>query len=95
MFKLTGPWGNCPVQATGKFLGKYFYFRARWDKATIEFAENEEMWEKDIILKRYILLKTEPFKAGWLSKIKCFLLIIKGCYWYLINKDENNTTKHS
>jgi hypothetical protein len=77
------PNGNCPVQAEGWFIGYYFYFRARWDQATIEFSKTETGWENDLIHTRYVLTTTEEYKAGWLPKWKCKLLIWKGCIKFL------------
>jgi len=85
------PSGNCPVQAEGWFLGYYFYFRARWDSATIEFSLTEAGWENDLIHGRYELIETEPFAAGWLPKWKCRLLIWKGCIKFLFKKDKHKT----
>ena len=77
------PSGNCPVQAEGWFIGYYFYFRARHNKASIEFSKTEAGWENDLIHARYVLTTTEEYKAGWLPKWKCRLLIWKGCVMFL------------
>lgn len=80
------PCGNCPVQSEGWFLDTtYFYFRSRGARATIEFAGSEELWEKDIIEKSYVLKTTKLYKAGWLSHRYCKWLIYKGCLMYLLN----------
>ena len=76
------PSGNCPVQAEGYFLGHYFYFRARWESATIEFSKTEGGPE----VAYYVLAKTEPFMAGWLPKWICRLLIWKGCFKFMIKR---------
>jgi hypothetical protein len=76
------PNGWCPVQAEGWFLGTYFYFRSRWDEARIEFADSEDAWNKDDIKVSYLLYKTKPYKAGYLNKFLCTLLIYKGCFMY-------------
>jgi hypothetical protein len=78
------PSGNCPIQSECYFLGDYFYFRARWTRVTIEFAQSEEYWNKNIILKRYILFRTGAPAAGWLPKWLCYLLIFKGFLYYLL-----------
>ena len=85
------PSGNCPVQAEGWFLGYYFYFRARWDSATIEFSLTEAGWKNGLIHGNYELIKTEPFMAGWLPKWICRLLIWKGCFKFLFKKDKHKT----
>jgi hypothetical protein len=78
------PHGNCPVQAEGYFLGYYFYFRARYSKATIEFSKTEEDWVKYDSINRYVLATTEDsFAAGWMPKWKCKLLIWKGCLIFM------------
>ena len=83
------PSGNCPVQAEGWFLGYYFYFRARYETATIEFSKTEAGWENDLIHARYVLTTTEEFAAGWLPKWKCKLLIYKGCLHFLFKRNKN------
>jgi hypothetical protein len=77
------PAGNCPVQAEGWFLGYYFYFRARGEYATIEFAKTEEDQGADVLSAFYVLTKTEEHMAGWLPKWICRLLIYKGCIKFL------------
>jgi len=78
------PSGNCPVQANGWFLGYYFYFRARWSSATIEFYNDKGDYEVDIINSWFKLIETEEYKAGWLSNRKCKLLIYKGCFKFML-----------
>ena len=85
------PSGNCPVQAEGWFLGYYFYFRARYEQATIEFSLTEAGWENDLIHGRYELIETEPFAAGYLHTWLCRLLIWKGCIKFLFKKDKRKT----
>jgi hypothetical protein len=85
------PSGECPVQAEGWFLGYYFYFRARYEEATIEFSLNEDCWENDLINARYILLKTDEYAAGYLDPRLCRLLIWKGCIKFLFKKDKHKT----
>lgn len=81
------PSGNCPIQSEGWFRGNYFYFRARWDFASIEFCKTEEDWNNDKYLyTNYRLYETKMYKAGWLPKWICTLLIYKGCFLFLINK---------
>lgn len=79
------PGGHCPVQAEGYFLGYYFYFRSRWDKATIEFAKSEDDWNKDIIMRRYLLWKTADYEAGYLNYNFSKLLIYFGCFKFFLN----------
>lgn len=85
------PTGQCPVQAEGWFLGYYFYFRARWDSAIIEFSLTEAGWNNDLIHGRYVLLKTDRYVAGYLPAWKCRLLIWKGCIKFLFKKDKYKT----
>lgn len=80
------PSGNCPVQAEGWFLGYYFYFRARWSSATIEFYKDKGDFELDIIKKSFVLKQTAKYKAGWISKTLCKWLIYKGCLFFLLHK---------
>lgn len=79
------PRGNCPIQAEGYFLNHYFYFKARYETAFIEFCKSEEAWERDLIDTRYTLLTTDPYLAGWLPLWQCRLLIWKGCFKLLID----------
>ncbi len=80
------PIGNCPVQAEGHFMSHYFYFRSRWETASIEFSENFMDWETDKIVKKYVLHRTKSFEAGWLSKTFCTFLIWKGCFRFAFDK---------
>jgi hypothetical protein len=82
------PNGNCPVQAEGWFLGYYFYFRSRWNEATIEFSKTEAGWENDLIHARYVLTTTAEYKAGWLPNWICRMLIWKGCIKFLFKKNK-------
>lgn len=84
---ISKPTGNCPIQAEGYFLKNYFYFRARYNRVTIEFSKTEIYTYMDVIEKSYTLLKTPlPYDAGWLPKWKCRLLIYRGCFKFLIYK---------
>ena len=86
------PSGNCPVQAEGWFLGYYFYFRARWNKATIEFSLTEAGWENNLIHGRYRLYRTtKHYNAGWLPKWYCRILIWVGFVRFLLKKDKHKT----
>ncbi len=82
--------GQCPVQAEGWFLGYYFYFRSRYNKATIEFSKSPAGWDNDLIHARYTLYRGRAYQAGWLSHRKCKWLIYKGClkFVFKINKDK-------
>jgi hypothetical protein len=80
------PSGNCPVQAEGQFMSHYFYFRARGETASIEFSKSFIDWENNDLVRRYVLHKTEMFKAGWLSKSFCTFLVWKGCFLFAIDK---------
>ena len=72
------PSGMCPVQAEGYFLGYYFYFRARWSTATIEFARSREDWDSNNIFKDYRLKTYKGWEAGYISRKEALLLIYKG-----------------
>lgn len=82
---ISKPSGNCPVQADGYFLNHYFYFRSRWSRATIEFAECKFAWQRDD-LERVILLKSykDSYVAGWISNRYATYLIYKGCFLFSI-----------
>jgi hypothetical protein len=81
------PIGNCPIQSEGVFLNHYFYFRARYSTVTIEFYPINQCMEKDKNLTVFILCKTSDiYKAGWLPKWKCLLLIYWGCLRFLIRR---------
>lgn len=77
------PSGYCPVQAEGYFLGVYFYFRSRWSEAIIEFSKSELDWEKDDIMKTYVLYHTNFAQAGHLNHNYAKWLIYKGCLKFL------------
>ncbi len=78
------PSGACPVQAEGYFMNHYFYFRARYSQATIEFAKTETDWEYGRYAAEYVLHTTkEEYEAGWLPKWICRLLIWKGCLIFM------------
>ena len=79
------PNGYCPVQAEGHFMGKYFYFRSRWSTASIEFADSKTEWEKNNIIKRYILFEDKKkMGAGWIPKWMAYLCIYRGIIMYLL-----------
>jgi hypothetical protein len=78
------PSGNCPVQAEGTFLGHYFYFRSRWNTASIEFSETEEDWEKCAIIKRIELKHYGGADAGWISHSEGLRLVVIGCLTYIV-----------
>lgn len=81
------PSGICPVQSEGFFLGTYFYFRARWNKVVIEFAETEKDWKEDKLIVSYVLKETKDrFGAGFFSPNKCKFFIWKGCFKLLFHK---------
>jgi len=83
------PSGNCPVQAEGEFLGWYFYFRARHDKATIEFSRTEAGWENELIHARYVLATEPDPMAGWMPKWKCRFLIYVGCMLFFFKRNKH------
>lgn len=84
------PVGQCPVQAEGWFLGYYFYFRARWQEATIEFSKSKAGWENDLIHGSYIVYRTKrQYYAGVLNHQFCKWLIYKGCFKFLLKRNKN------
>jgi hypothetical protein len=94
------PSGNCPVQAEGYFLNRYFYFRSRWGSARIEFSRNQEEWESNNIDKVIVLYNAKDgVGAGWISKWFAYLLIYKGLFTFSITlmlgglKNRFNTIK--
>jgi hypothetical protein len=90
------PYGESPIEAEGWFLGYYFYFRSKWNIASIQFAKDQDYWY-DIdngIIKEYILLKTKKqHAAGYISYNYAIVLIVKACikfcYYLLKNKIKN------
>lgn len=81
------PSGNCPVQAEGWFMGKYFYFRARWERAYIEFHHSKQSFDSyGTEYDSFILHTTEMYEAGWLSHRFCTFLVYKGCFKFLVYK---------
>lgn len=84
MFKIYHIGGLCPVQATGRFLGKFFYFRSRGSIAYIEFHDSEVDFNNNVEplitfeLKRY----TWPY-AGYITNCEVFFLLAKGFYKYV------------
>ena len=88
------PSGNCPVQAEGYFMGKFFYFRSRWSTASIEFADSEEDWNAGSFLKRYILFRDEKsVGAGWMPKWMAYLYIYKGLLMYLLKREGDKVNR--
>ena len=78
------PSGACPVQAEGTFLGHHFYFRSRWDTASIEFSETEQHWDRWEIIKRIELKHYGGAEAGWISKEEATRLVYLGLIGYII-----------
>ncbi len=84
------PTGNCPVQAEGWFLGYYFYFRSRWETASIEFSKTEKDWDENIISRRYYLAGFPSAAAGWISEKEAIRLIYKGLLLFLFRIPGSN-----
>lgn len=81
------PYGNCPIQAEGKFIGYNFYFRSRWSRATIEFYEgNVDYFSAEVAFSKIFLLyeTSDAYYAGWLEHSYCKYLVYKGCLKFLI-----------
>ena len=78
------PGGMCPVQAEGTFLGYYFYFRSRWDKASIEFSKSITDWEENRLVRRYVLKTFPMFEAGYVDPKIAKRLIYKGLFLFAI-----------
>lgn len=85
------PHGYCPVQAQGYFMGWYFYFRARYSYASIEFSKTEAGWDNDLIHARYVLAKVQDPMAGWMPKWKCRLLINLACLRFFFKQNKHKT----
>lgn len=79
--KLETTCGGAPLIMEGTFLRKYFYFRSRWQHATIEIAENEKEWRKEKILftkaKHFSKKKYGDHYASWLRQTEALKLIAK------------------
>lgn len=86
------PSGHCPVQAEGTFLGYYFYFRSRGNKAFIEFCFSEQDWEVDHVYQFYHLWTTKHPKAGWLPHWFCTALVHWGCLRFLLKRNKPKMT---
>ena len=81
------PAGLCPVQSEGYFMDRYFYFRGRHDRITIDFAPSKQDWRDDKNIVEYTLKQTSnPYEAGYYPYWKCILLIYWGCWLYVWNK---------
>lgn len=86
------PSGNCPVQAEGWFMGKYFYFRSRGERAYIEFYNSKVVFDAVFDglfiepITRIVVHTTEEHMAGWLSHRFCTFLVYKGCFKFLLNR---------
>jgi hypothetical protein len=80
------PAGNCPVESEGYFGDMYFYFRARYDCITIDFAPSYTDWWADKNIIQYTLKYKRDANYGWYPKWRCILLIYWGCWLYVWNK---------
>jgi len=80
------PAGNCPVESEGYFLNQYFYFRARYDYITIDFAPSYTDWWADKNIIQYTLRYKKDANYGQYSKWRCIPLIYWGCWLYVWNK---------
>jgi hypothetical protein len=78
--KLTG---NAPIQATGRYLGYYFYFSAKHSVCTTQFSVSKEAWMDKVIFKEYH--KFVP-NAGYISKARAKWFIYKSCFKFLLNR---------
>jgi hypothetical protein len=84
------PGGLCPVQAEGTFLGHHFYFRSRYETASIEFSKTREDWEEDRLVRRYRLKTYPAWAAGWISTTEAKILIYKGLFLFFIGWPDND-----
>lgn len=73
------------VVSYGEFRGYFFYFRARQNKAIIQFARTRAQHLNRNILCEYELSKTEWPYTGWYPIWRCYLLIFYGCVKFLLN----------
>lgn len=79
------PTGACPIQAEGYFRNKYFYFRSRYESATMEFYDSKEDFKKGSFDKYYVVGTTKKlYFAGYFPDWYCYLLIYKGCLMYFL-----------
>jgi hypothetical protein len=84
------PGGQCPVQAEGFFLGYYFYFRARYNLAVVEFSKSKEDWSDDKLSVIYVMHKTDcDYAAGFLPYWFCTLLIYGACIKFLFKRNKH------
>lgn len=64
------PSGVAHVQSEGYFLNECFYFRARYDRITIDFATSCEDWWADKNTIQYTLKYKRDANYGWYPKFK-------------------------
>lgn len=89
------PQGNCPIFATGLFLGYFFYFKARGRYAFIEFSKDESDWIENKTEADYILQEFEKEVAHALKLWSCRLLIWKGCWKFLTKQTLNRLCSYN
>lgn len=88
---------GAPVQIEGTVFRKYFYFRSRWQHATIEIAESKkDLMEENLLFtkdRHYSKKKYGENYASWISQTEALKLIAKWLAQYekeLFKKEKAN-----
>ncbi|MBI4209986.1 MAG: hypothetical protein HY544_00570 [Candidatus Diapherotrites archaeon] len=70
-----------PVQIEGTIFRKHFYFRARWQDATLEIAESKkELWKENFLFtksRHYSKTKYGESYASWMRQTEALKLVAK------------------
>jgi len=81
---LSKPNKKYQIQAEGYFLGRYFYFRSKFNASIIEFSNHKNHYNYHLE-KCYVLHVNNDYEAEYLNLNFCKLLIYKGCFLFMLH----------
>jgi hypothetical protein len=81
---LLKPHKKYQIQAEGYFLGRYFYFRSKFNTSVIEFSNHKNQYNYHLE-KSYVLHVNNDYEAEYLNLNFCKLLIYKGCFLFMLH----------
>lgn len=75
--KIKSAGGNCPVQIEGTVDGHFFYFRARGQRWSCEFATKEgDLCTENVSFRLEQPYGDEPFAAGWMPLSEAYGFLV-------------------
>ena len=81
---LSKPHKKYQIQAEGYFLGRYFYFRSKFNASVIEFSNHKNHYDYHLE-KSYLLHVNNDYEAEYLNLNFCKLLIVTPQYIFCMH----------